>query len=181
MFAAYFVVRTLLDDKLKGMPMRLGVLPVSPRRVLTESTLAAFVATIISAAGLMLAIYNQVGEIPNPAHLFLLLCLFNLFSVALVRAVVSAVKTMATVPVIVTMLANIFAMIGGLFWPVELMPPFMQRLAWFSPGYWLSRGMRGIQDISFEGFVLPVLFLLAFTIVTLLIGGWTRIQAVEEE
>ena len=181
MFAALFVVRTLLDDKMKGMPMRLGVLPVSSRRVLAESTLAAFVATVFSAVGVLLAIYNQMGEIPNPLHLFLLLCLFNLFSVALVRAVVSGVKNLAAVSTIVTMIANITAMLGGLFWPLELVPPFMQRLAWFSPGYWLSRGMRNIQDISFEGFIMPVMFLAAFTLVTLLLGGWARVQAVEEE
>ncbi|MCL2378431.1 MAG: ABC transporter permease [Defluviitaleaceae bacterium] len=180
MFAALFVVRTLLDDKLKGMPMRLGVLPVSPRRLLTESTLAAFLATMASAVGLMVAVYIRIGEIPNPGHLFLLLCLFNLFSVALVRAVVSGVKNMSSVSVIVTMFANITSMLGGLFWPLEFVPTFMQRLAWFSPGYWLSRGMRNIQIISFEGFVLPVLFLLAFTVVTLLLGGWMRIQEVEE-
>ena len=181
MFAAFFIVRTLMDDKMKGMPMRLSVLPVSPRRVLTESTFAAFIATVLSAVGLMLAVYLRLGEIPNPVHLFLLLCLFNLFSVALVRAVVSAVKTMTAVSLIVTMIANIFAMLGGLFWPLDFVPPFMQRLAWFSPGYWLSRGMRNVQEISFEGFVVPVFFLVAFTVVTLLIGGWAQIQAVEEE
>ena len=180
MFAGFFVVRTLLDDKLKGMPQRLGVLPVSPRRLLAESTFAAFVVTILSALALMLAIHRQFGTIPNPMHLFMILCMFNLFSVTFVRAVASGVKNMGLVSVIVTMGANIFAMVGGLFWPLELVPPFMQRLAWFSPGYWLSRGMRGVPDISFEGFVMPVLFLGAFTAVTVLLGGWQNIQAEEE-
>jgi len=180
MFMAFFIIRTLMDDKRHGMPERLGVLPVSPRKIMIQGTLAAFISTLFASVVLILFLNHRLGQLPNPVHLFVLLGLFNLFTVALVFAVYSSVKNMGAVSAIVTMMANLFSMLGGLFWPLEVVPPFMQRVAWFTPTYWFGRGLRNIGDIRFEGFVMPVLFLLGFTLVAMLAGGWRRIQAVEE-
>jgi len=180
MFMAFFIIRTLMDDKLHGMPERLGVLPVSPRKIIVQGTLAAFVATFIASVVLVWFLDRRLGSVPNPGHLLLLLGLFNLFTIAFVFAVFSSIKNMAGASVIVTMVANIFSMLGGLFWPLEMVPPFMQRIAWFTPTYWFARGLHNIRDVGFESFVMPVLFLLGFTLVAILLGGWRRIQAVEE-
>jgi len=180
MFMAFFIIRSLMDDKLGGMPERLGVLPVSPRRIMIQGTLAAFVCTLFASVILILFLNYRLGYLPNPVHLFVLLGLFNLFTVALVFAVYSSVKNMGAVSAVVTMVANILSMVGGLFWPLEVVPGFMQRAAWFTPTYWFGRGLRNIGNIGFEGFIMPVLFLLGFTIVAMLLGGWRRIQAVEE-
>ena len=56
LFTAYFIIRTLQDDKRRGMPERLGVLPKPPRILLIQTTLAAFIATEITAALLLAAI-----------------------------------------------------------------------------------------------------------------------------
>ena len=180
MFMAYFFINSLLDDKRHGMPMRLGVLPVSTRKILAFGTLGAFTAMLVSTVILLVVFRLRLGSIPNLAHMLVLMALFNLFSVAFVLAVVSSIRNLAAVSVVITISSNMFAMLGGLFWPLEIVPPFMQRVAWFSPGYWLSRGVRNIQDIGFEGFWMPVFFLLGFTVVALLLGGWRKIQAVEE-
>ena len=180
MFMAFFVVRELLDDKRHGMPMRLGVLPVSTRKVIALGTLAAFAVTMVSVVVLQVTLHFRLGAAPNPLHMFVIIGLYNLFSVAFVLAVVSCVKNLGMVPFVTTIVANLSAMLGGLFWPLEMVPPFMQRVAWFSPGYWLSRGIRNIQNISFEGFWMPVLFLIGFTVVTILLGSWRNIQPVEE-
>jgi len=78
------------------------------------------------------------------------------------------------------MLATIFSMLGGIFWPLEFVPEFMRKLAWFSPGYWLSRGLSEIKTITFEGFGMPMLFLGGFTLVAILLGGWKQVQKMEE-
>ena len=180
LFTAYFIVKTLLDDKRHGMPDRLGVLPVTPRRILLQGTLAAYLASEITVVILLAVIQWLLGSIPNIAYLFLLLSIYNLFSVGLVLAIVSIAKDLGAASVVMTMLATIFAMVGGLFWPLDFVPDFMKKLAWFSPGYWLSQGLGNIQSITFEGFVMPILFLAAFTAVVLLLGGWKRIQAADE-
>jgi len=180
MFTAYFVIRTLTDDKRGGMPDRLGILPHTTRSILMQGTLAAFFVTEATAALLFLILRLMMGPIPNAGYLFALLSLYNLFTVSMGIAIVSILRSMGASSVVVSMLATVFAMLGGVFWPLSFVPEFMQKLAWFSPGYWLARGITEIQTITFEGFGLPMLFLAGFTVVALLLGGWKNIQPIEE-
>jgi len=179
-FTAYFIIKTLVEDKRRGMPDRLGVLPQTPRAIMAQGTLAAFLVTEGTAALLMLTLRLQIGAVPNAALLFALLSLYNLFTVGMVLAIVSLLSDLGAASVVMTMLSTVFAMLGGLFWPLDMVPEFMKKLAWFSPGYWFSRGLMNIREISFEGFGMPMLFLAGFTVVVLLLGGWKRIQPMEE-
>jgi ABC-2 type transport system permease protein len=162
------------------MPDRVGVLPIRPRSYLVQGTLAAFLASEISILLLLVLIGAVLTNIPNPGWMFLLLSLYNLFAVSLILAVGSIVKHVGIYSFVVTMIAVLIAMIGGLFWPIEMVPVFMQRLAWFSPGYWFSQGLSNIKDITFDGFVVPSLFLAGFTVVVLLIGGFKQASKMEE-
>jgi len=179
-FTAYFIAKTLTDDKRGGMPDRIGVLPVTPRRYLTEGSLAAFAAAEITVALVFAVIGVLLGSFYNPLHLFLLLSLYNLFTICMVMAVFSLAKDLGSASVTMTMLATIFSMLGGVFWPLEFVPDFMKKLAWFSPGYWLSRGLAGINEITFENYGMPMLFLGGFTLVMILLGGWKKVQKMEE-
>ena len=178
-FTAYFIIKTLIDDKRGGMPDRLGVLPQKPRSILLQGTLSAFTVTELTAALLLLSLITQIGAIPNAGYLFLLLSLYNLFAVGMVLAIVSIWSDLGAASVVMTMLATVFAMLGGLFWPLDLVPAFMKKLAWFSPGYWLALGLKNIREISFTGYGMPILFLAGFTFIVLLLGGWRRIQPME--
>jgi len=180
MFTAYFVVKVLSDDKRFGMPDRIGVLPVTPRRFLISGTLAAFTVTEVTALLLLFVLRWLSGEIPNAALLFALLSLYNLFTVGFVLAIVSTAKNSGAASVALAMSSTLFSMLGGLFWPIEFVPDFMRRLAWFSPGYWLSQGLANIREITFAGYGMPVLFLAGFTLVAILLGGWKKIQPLEE-
>ena len=178
-FTAYFIIKTLTDDKRGGMPDRLGVVPHSPRKILVQSTLAGFIMTEVTAALLLLVLRWQYGAIPNMIHLFVVLSIYNLFCVGLVQTLVSSLRDLGAASVVMTMIATVSAMLGGLFWPLDFVPEFMRKVAWFSPGFWLSRGINSIRSITFEGFGMPVLFLAAFTAVVFLLGGRSRIQGIE--
>ena len=175
-FTAYFIIKTLTDDKRGGMPDRLGVVPRTQRVLLIQSTLAAFVLTEITALLMILVLRYQMGPFSNAVFLFLLLSLYNLFSVGLVLTIVSMLRDMGASSVVMSMLATVFAMLGGLFWPLEIVPEFMHKVAWFSPGYWFAQGLGSIPNVTFEGFGLSLLFLAGFTAVVFLIGGWTKTQ-----
>ena len=179
MFTAYFIIRTLSDDKRHGMPDRLGILPKTARNILVQGTLAAFTVTEATAALLMLILRWLTGMIPNAGYLFVLLSLYNLFAVGMMLAIISILRSTGAASVVMTMSSTVFAMLGGLFWPLEMVPEFMQKLAWFSPGYWLLRGLENIREITFDGFGLPALFLAGFTAVAMLLGGWKKIQPLD--
>jgi len=178
---AYFVIKTLLDDKKQGMPERVGVLPVTSRNFLIQGMLAAFIATEVTVALTLVAIWAVLGAIPNVLLMFLLISLFNLFAVSLVLSITSIAKTLGGASVAMSMIATLSAMLGGLFWPIEIVPDIMQKVAWFTPGYWFGQALYNIREVTFEGYVMPLLFLLGFTVVTLLIGGLKRVQKMEED
>lgn len=178
---AYFVIRTLTEDKMQGMPDRIGALPISPRGYLLQGTLAAFAATQISVLLTLLSLHFVYGEVPNGLTIFVMMSVFNLFAVSLVLTIMSLTKTIAAASTVMSMLGTLLSMLGGLFWPLELVPDIMQRIAWFTPGYWFGRGLNNAGEFTFEGFTMPILFMLAFTVVTLLIGGLKRVQKMEIE
>jgi len=175
-FTAYFIIKTLSDDRNGGMPDRLGVMPHSSRKILVYSTLAAFVLTEATAALLILAILWTLGSVPNALFLFIIFSAYNLFCVGLVRTLISNMRDLGSASVVMTMIATVSAMLGGLFWPLEFVPEFMRKLAWVSPGYWLSRGIKDIRSITFEGFGMPILLLAAFSALVFLIGGRSKVR-----
>jgi len=179
LFTAYFVIKTLSDDKRGGMPDRIGVLPVTPRRTLLAGTLAAFTVTEFTALLLLCVLRLFSGAIPNALPLFALLSLYNLFTVGFVLAIVSAARNQGAASVALAMGSTLFSMLGGLFWPIEFMPEFMRRLGWFSPGYWLAQGLGNIRELTFAGYGVPMLFLAGFTLVAMILGGWKRVQPME--
>jgi len=178
---AYFVIRTLTEDKMNGMPDRIGMLPISPRMHLLQGTVAAFIATQVSVALTLVALRMVFGEAEHGLTIFIMMSMFNLFAVSLVLTIMSLTKTIAAASTVMSMLGTLISMLGGLFWPLELVPDIMQRIAWFTPGYWFNRGLQNAGEITFEGFTMPILFMLAFTVVTLLIGGLKRVQKMEIE
>ncbi|MDR1692457.1 MAG: ABC transporter permease [Oscillospiraceae bacterium] len=180
-FTSYFIVKTLSDDKLRGMPDRLGVLPLTPRRTMVQSALAAFLALEVTAALTLGAVSRQIGAVPNPPYIFLLLSLYNLFAVSAILAIMSFARNLGVASVAMTMLSVIISMLGGLFWPLDLVPEIMRKIAWFSPGYWLARGLQGVREVTFEGYWTPIFFLGAFSAVAILLGSWRRVQPMEDE
>ncbi|MCL1824259.1 MAG: ABC transporter permease [Oscillospiraceae bacterium] len=178
---AYFIAKALVDDKRGGMPDRIGVLPHSPRKHLIQSALAVFGTMEITIIMLMTAVFAVLGTIPNIHLLFLILSLYNLFAVSMVLAVLSITKDLGVASGIIVLSSSLFSMIGGVYWPLELVPEFMQKFAWFSPAYWLMRGIGGIKEITFDGFGISILFLLGFTVVAVLLGGWKSIQKMDDD
>lgn len=60
-------------------------------------------------------------------------------------------------------------MLAGVYWPLEIMPNFMQRLAEFIPQTWAIRGFRDIASGSFDWTVVGGLsvFIAAFLLISM--------------
>jgi len=56
-----------------------------------------------------------------------------------------SVKSRAIYSSIIPIVTVVFGMLGGCFWPVWLMPTFMQKLAMITPHYWANDAMTLIQ------------------------------------
>ena len=63
-------------------------------------------------------------------------------------------------------------MLGGVFWPIQIMPVFIQRIAMLLPTYWYSEGIiRVAYGASIGDIALPLVMMFMFTIVFLIFGS----------
>ncbi|MBA2175884.1 ABC transporter permease [Halobacillus locisalis] len=63
-------------------------------------------------------------------------------------------------------------MVAGVYWPVEIMPEFMQRIADFVPQTWALEGFAELSARAgtFTDILLPIAILLGFTVLFLSVG-----------
>ncbi|MBD8498391.1 ABC transporter permease [Paenibacillus arenosi] len=72
-------------------------------------------------------------------------------------------------------------MIGGCFWPVYIMEPYMQRISYYVPQRWVLDAIDKLEaGAAFEAVLLPIGILLLFTIIFLGVGVSTFRPAVRE-
>lgn len=174
---ALFLVRTLMQDRRGGLPERVGALPKSRRNYLLGQILAALTMSELAVVLILFGTSVAVDyPLPNAAHLVLIFTLYSMFTTGLSFGFYSVIRNEGTVAAVVTIGSTLLAMLGGSYWPVEVMPEFMQRLAYFSPVYWFVRAMNNIEMITTQTYWLPVLMLLAFSVVVYLMASWVRPQ-----
>ena len=64
------------------------------------------------------------------------------------------------------------AMIGGCYWPVEITPPFMQKVALLTPTGWAMVGLKNTvaRGMGVEAVLVPVAVLLGMAGVFFVVG-----------
>jgi ABC-2 type transport system permease protein len=110
--------------------------------------IANFLTAVIFLLSNLLALFILTKTL-MPVHttlpMYLLWFYFGLiwifFGIFLALVVTSRAVYASVIPIITT----VFAMLGGSFWPLWLMPPFMQKLAMITPHYWAIDAMTVIQ------------------------------------
>ncbi|PWW06148.1 ABC-2 type transport system permease protein [Paenibacillus cellulosilyticus] len=108
----------------------------------------------------------------SPVMLLLLLECFLITSVGLASAVAGLVRNSMQLSNIGNLVITPTCMLGGCFWPISIMPDFMQKLANFTPQKWLLEaadrlsGGGGISTIA-----VPVFIILLFAVVLLAFGA----------
>lgn len=184
-FSIMFVMMTMLvstgvilEARQTGVWYRMMSTPTMKSELLIGYLFAFFVIGWIQFGILMLVSKfvfhvewgNVVGNIILVSSLLLCTIGLGLF-------IASIVKTSEQQSVFGNLIIVSTCMLGGVYWPLEIMPDFMQQLAKFVPQYW---GLEGFAELSARGgtvldILVPVGILLAFTAVFLVIG-MTRIR-----
>ena len=71
--------------------------------------------------------------------------------------------------------ANVFGALGGCWWPIEVVPETLQRVAWMLPTGWAMYGMHRLMNFgaSWDGITLPLGLLAGFGLVCFLLARRT--------
>lgn len=150
MFTVIFSAGDILEERQNKTWSRLLTTPTSPASILGGKILGAFVLGAIQVTILLvLGQYafginygdNLIGVMVIMASFLLAVCGLGLLLASLVR---SMGQLQATTPIVVVA----SSMLGGAFWPLEMVPSYMRVVAKFTPVAWV---MEALRDVVLRG------------------------------
>lgn len=153
MYALFFTFgggSSLLVERDEGTLRRLLVMPMSKATIMAGKLLGIFLGALVQMAIMILAgqfLFGvQWGQ--APLALALMLVAYGFAGTALGLMVAALARTAAQVNAMGTISIMALASLGGAWWPIEIVPPWMQQLALALPTGW---AMRGFHDIVTRG------------------------------
>ncbi len=177
MFALLFGAQTGLSfqrERTLGTLTRLFSAPTSSFAIVVGKLLGNTLLLILQLAAMVLFSGLVLGVNWGNIPALVLPCLAFALSAASFGAMAAAITSTGAQLTALTVLAvNVLSALGGLWWPLDLTPVWMQQIAKFLPTYW---GMQALQDVILRGSgilnVLPnTLILLGFTLIFATIGS----------
>jgi len=174
MFALFAVgggIESILQEKEAGVWKRLLIAPISRWSLLGGKLLARFIIAVGQIGLLFIAgrifFGINVGSIPG---VILLIVTTALATTALGMLLVSVVKTRAQLQPVTTVVVLAFSALGGSWWPLFLMPNWLQQLAKVTLNGWAMIGFNNLMIFD-KGFMSVVPSLLALVVYSLVCFG----------
>ncbi len=164
----------LIEERQNGTLRRLMVMPIHKGSILLGKLIGILLAGVVQMIILIVAgaLFFGVAWGNAPLALALVVFAFALAITSMGIMMAAFVRTSAQANAMGTVLVMSISALGGAWWPIDIVPNWMQTIGQFSPIAW---AMSGFQDIITRGWgitaVLPeVGVLLLFTAVFLAIG-----------
>ncbi|MCP4416350.1 MAG: ABC transporter permease, partial [Chloroflexi bacterium] len=166
----------LIQERQSGTLRRLLVMPIHKGSIIFGKLLGILFAGLLQMA-LLIGVAALFFDVPwgnSPLALAVIVFAFALSITSLSIMLAALTKTLAQANALGTVIVLSIAALGGAWWPLDIVPDWMQVVGLFSPISW---AMSGFQDIITRGLnvtaVLPEAgVLLAFATVFLSIGIW---------
>ena len=153
--------------------------PVSVRRYMVGTNGAFFSLTVLQAIAAALAIRVAVPQLSPRATLMTLAILvaFALVAVSFALAVANTMRTVRRTAIAANFLIMPMVMLGGAFWPFDIMPDYLQQIGAFSPTRWTtSATASALSGGAFVDIVPQLGILLLFAVVFELLGFWRQVD-----
>ncbi|MBO0992645.1 ABC transporter permease [Bacillus sp. SD088] len=176
-FAAARLVSIIMDDRTKGVLMRIGVAPVTHLQYLWQNLLAYSLILIVQIILVIVGGLLYGHDLVHPLLLFVVYALFAMTAIGFSLAWFSLFRHKETAFVILMSFIMLMSMGGGMLWSLEMMPELMQRLAMLLPTYWLVESMTIVaSQANKTELLVPLIILLLFTVTFLVIGSKRRLS-----
>ncbi len=166
MQSGLFGVLPLIEWREKKVLKRLGVTPLN-RGTVVASQLVFRVALVLLQSAVIIAIAKFAYDVPILGNWLLLMAVITLGTllfVALGYVVGARVKTVEGANPVIQLISFPMMFLSGVFWPVEIMPDFIQPLIRALPLTYLGDSLRQVMVES------TPLYPVSFDI--LVMGGW---------
>jgi ABC-2 type transport system permease protein len=159
---------TVMEDRKKGVLSRMLFSPLSKGEVFQAKLLGRWGMGVVQA--LILFVVGKIffkldlGSVPLA---ILVIAVFALAMAALSVFIGSLCRKEDLIIGLAVLLANIFAGLGGCWWPSEIVPPGIRPLTMISPAYWAMDALHKLRFFQggFGDILLNLGILLALAIV----------------
>lgn len=179
MFATFGMIggaAVMIQERQSGTLRRLLVMPITKGSILVGKLLGILLAGVLQMS-LLIGISALFLDVPwgnSPLALVVMVLAFALAITSLSMMMAALTKTLAQANALGTVIVLSISALGGAWWPLDIVPGWMQTVGRFSPMSW---AMDGFQDIITRGLgftaVLPEAgVLLVFAAIFLFIGIW---------
>ncbi|MGG7177489.1 ABC transporter permease [Clostridium paraputrificum] len=140
LFSATSITNIILKDKEKNVFTRLFTTPLSRFKYIMQSLMAFLVITFtqITLYFLMFKFIFNFNLGDSPLSIYLLFLIFGIFTISLGVFITTHSKDTRLSGTISTLVILPFAMLGGCFWPREVMPSFLKSISEFVPTTWIN-------------------------------------------
>jgi hypothetical protein len=164
-----FVAFQISDDRTTGVYRRLKASGTRAVPYVAGICLVGVVCAFAQAALFLLYLKAFGVQIGVPIGPLLTLCLlFALFTVGYALLGAMMFKTRMSIVAVVVGGGSIFSILGGAYFPLDIAPAFMQKLAHIAPPYWFTTAIgdmqAGVNDWRLSAVVLALFAGLAYII-----------------
>ena len=174
-FGLQTVVLTILADRTKGTMRRLAVMPLPKWAYMSGKMIAQFIISFLQVTVMLVVakfVFNANINMDNILGVFLIVVTLSWAATALGMLLVSVFKSQNAVQPAVSIIALIGSMVGGAFFPLWLMPSWVQGASKIFINSWAMSGFNDLMIFKQSlVHVLPdILALLVYGLVCLLLA-----------
>lgn len=177
LFFSSFTANMILEDRKNRILYRVLASPIEVKGYMLENLLSFLCVSQIQIAAvfIMMRVIFNMNLGPSLLNLYIVLSVFSLVCVSFGVALTSLGKDSRQASIMASFLITPMAMLGGSFWPREIMPEFLQKVGYFVPVTWV---LKGAEKVLFGGTLLDakieLLILFLFAVIFFLLGTWRK-------
>lgn len=146
----------ILEDKKNGTLRRIFDSPITLKRYFLENLLSFMIVGLIQVF-IFTLVYRYLFNFYLGQNIFLMLLVlftYAIVSIAMGLFLVSIFKQPIHAYITVAILASPICMLGGAFWPIEMMPDWLQDVSHFIPTTWV---ISAAKTVLTQGAIINVL------------------------
>lgn len=174
LFSATSATNIILKDKEKNVFTRLFTTPLTRIKYIIQSLMAFLVIafTQVTLYFLMFKFIFKFNLGENPLSLYALFLIFGVFTISLGVFITTHAKDLRVSGTISTLINLPFAMLGGCFWPRDIMPKVLRNISEFVPTTWINTANSNVlYGASLSEATGTIALLLAIAVILLLLSS----------
>lgn len=177
LFIANMTSSLILRDKTNKTFYRIFAGPITSKNYMLQNIASFFITQVLQLLVIFLIMLFGFNAYfgPNILTMFGLFMVFSIVCVSLGVAISSISRDTRQAGSLNTFITVPMCMLGGCFWPREIMPGVLLKISNFMPTTWVLKGAdKLINGGSISSILTDVAVLFLFALIFILLGSWKK-------